>query len=115
MLKLIPAMAMAFAIHLMTAQGQTASVAARPAFEVVSVKQNPTFTGQMQGVGSPSPGTFRARNIPLRYLCRVAYNINSFNVLGGPDWTDLAGFDIEAKTPVIQGQSRREETAQMDL
>lgn len=94
---------------------QTASAADRPAFEVASVKQNPTFTGQMQGIGSPSPGTFSARNIPLRFLCRVAYNINSFNILGGPDWTDSAGFDIEAKTPVIQGQSRQEETARMNL
>ncbi len=91
------------------------AAADRPTFEVVSVKQNPTFTGQMQGIGSPSPGTFRARNIPLRFLCRMAYNINSFNILEGPDWTDSAGFDIEAKTPVIPGQSRRDEADRMNL
>jgi uncharacterized protein (TIGR03435 family) len=109
MLKLNLALITALAIT------QTVPAADRPQFDVVSVKQNPTFTGQMQGIGSPSPGTFRARNIPLRFLCRVAYNINSFNVLGGPDWTDSAGFDIEAKTPVIPNQSRREESDRMNL
>lgn len=113
MLKLKLAIATVVVVHLITAP--LVGAQDRPAFEVVSVKQNPTFTGQMQGIGSPSPGTFRARNIPLRFLCRVAYNINSFNILGGPDWTDSAGFDIEAKTPVIPGRSRRDEADQMDL
>ena len=97
------------------AQTQTDTAGAHSAFEVVSVKPNPTFTGRMQGTGSPSPGVYRARNIPLRFLCRVAYDINSFNIFGGPDWIDSAGFDIDAKAPVVPGQSRAGELRMMPL
>jgi len=99
----------------LTAVAIMAAAVTRPEFEVVSVKRNPTFTGRMQGIGSPSPGNFAARNIPLRYLCRFAYNVNSFNVLGGPDWTDSAGWDIVAKTKVVPGQSTRDAIADMSV
>jgi uncharacterized protein (TIGR03435 family) len=69
----------------------------------------------MNGIGSPSSGTFRARDIPLRWLIRSAYNVNSFNIFGGPKWLDSAGFDIDAKTPVIPSESRRNEMTRMNV
>ncbi len=90
---------------------------ARPQFEVASVKENPSFIDDkhMDGITYPSPGTYRARNMTLRWLCRAAFDINSFNIFGGPAWLDSAGFDIDAKTPVVPGQSRDDAAAEMKL
>ncbi len=83
---------------------------ARPQFEVASVKENPTFSGKSEGIGSPSPGRLKGRNVPLRLLCRIAYEIDTFNIFGGPGWMDSAGFDIDAKAPVVPGQLRADES-----
>jgi uncharacterized protein (TIGR03435 family) len=82
-------------------------------FEVASVKEDPAFTGTSQGIGSPSPGTLRGRGVPLRLLCRIAYEIDTFNIFGGPKWIDSKGFNIDAKAPVVPGESRADEMQRM--
>ena len=94
---------------LLTVSITLAQDATRPRFEVASVKETPTHTEGGSKVGSPSPGYFRARDVSLRLLCRIAYEIDTFNIFGGPGWIDSAGFDIDAKAPVIPGQSRADE------
>lgn len=78
-------------------QGQTPQP--RPEFEVASVKLG--VAGQQQFLGVRS-GTFRADNINLRFLIRVAYGVRSFNVSGGPPWIDSEAYVIIAKPRVIR-------------
>jgi bla regulator protein blaR1 len=68
-----------------------------PAFEVASVKPNKTGDGRvMLGL---QPGRFNATNVPLRMLLRQAFNVQDFQIVGGPDWLGSDRFDIIAKAP----------------
>lgn len=77
------------------------------AFEVASVKPgNPDATGPLGAMGSPTipptipppvGGRFTASNVPLRFLVGIAYDLNDFQIVGGPDWQMSRRFDIQAK------------------
>ncbi len=77
--------------------------AARPAFEIASVKpsSNPDFRGGK--LHFPPGGKLTIRNIPLLMIVAVAYNIpfQSPRLIGGPEWQKLATsrFDIDASSP----------------
>jgi uncharacterized protein (TIGR03435 family) len=87
------------AVHLcivlsVQASGQSAS----PRFEVASVKraQNPDPSSGT-GIARPLPGgRFTANDAFLKTLVQFAYNVRRYQILGGPDWSDSARFDIEA-------------------
>jgi uncharacterized protein (TIGR03435 family) len=67
------------------------------AFEVASVKPNKGGDGRvMLGM---QPGRFNATNVPLRLLVRQAFNVQDFQIVGGPDWLGSDRFDIVAKAP----------------
>src|SRR5215470_10294528 len=86
----------------------TSALAQMPrAFEVASIKFN-----KSGGLAMPSGTkgqTYRATNIPLRYLIAAAYQTPAAGVLGGPAWVGEASidmcfrhgdrFDIAAKLP----------------
>jgi uncharacterized protein (TIGR03435 family) len=66
-----------------------------PTFDVASVRMNRSgFPGGASGL---RPGQFSARNETLRQLIRVAYRLETFRILGGPDWMDADRFDIQAR------------------
>ena len=70
-----------------------------PAFEVVSVKPN-TSVGESGMISSPNaPGQLRVTNIPLRAILVHAYQLRDYQIVGAPDWTRTARFDITAKFP----------------
>ncbi len=79
------------------ALGQTPLPPASAQFEVASVKPHPGFDRPV-GVGSPSPGRFRAENVWLRFLIQMAWNVKEFQVSGGPAWAASDRFDINAET-----------------
>jgi uncharacterized protein (TIGR03435 family) len=66
-----------------------------PTFEVASVKPNKAREGRMM-ISMP-PGRFSATNVPLRLLIRQAYELEDFQIVGGPDWINSDRFDVEAK------------------
>ena len=66
-----------------------------PSFEVASVKPNTSGDGFVR-VGGP-PGRFNATNVPLRMLIQMAYQIQPFQLEGGPGWIGADRFDIVAK------------------
>ena len=77
--------------------GQTAAPA--PAFEVASVKPAPPPVGgklivEMGG----DPGMIDYKNVSLRTLIALAYEVKEFQV-SGPDWLGEERFDILAKMP----------------
>jgi uncharacterized protein (TIGR03435 family) len=67
-----------------------------PTFEVASVK--PNKSGQpFVSFGIQPGGRFTATNVPLRLLIRNAYQIQDFQVVGGPAWISSDRFDVIAK------------------
>ena len=70
---------------------------AGPGFEVASVK--PNASGDLRVTVQTSPGgRFTATNAPLRSLIRIAYQLQDFQLAGGPNWPDDERFDIVAKS-----------------
>jgi len=68
----------------------------RPEFEVASVKANTSGSGMVM-IRPPAGGRFTATNARVKMLVSLAYNVQGFEISGGPGWVDTDGFDIEAK------------------
>src|SRR5437867_2352952 len=66
-----------------------------PAFEVASIKPNNSGDGRVM-MGN-QPGRFTATNVTLRMLLRNAYQLQDFQISGGPSWLASDHFDIIAK------------------
>jgi uncharacterized protein (TIGR03435 family) len=65
-------------------------------FEVATVKPSAEMTGNMS-IGRAPGGRFMATNASLKDLLMFAYDVRSFQISGGPSWSESAGFNIEAK------------------
>ncbi|MGH9237728.1 MAG: TIGR03435 family protein [Vicinamibacterales bacterium] len=73
---------------------------ATPAFEVASVRANPSPRSPYSMRWSPN-GQFRATNITPRRLIDVAYELRTdIQLVGAPRWITSEGFDIDALAPV---------------
>lgn len=68
-----------------------------PAFEVASVKRNTSDEPAGGSISPPTGGGFQASNVTLRTLIRTAYNVENFQISGGPKWLDADKFDVNAK------------------
>jgi len=110
-----PALGCAFALTLMTSTGQVGAQDAAapegpaPVFEVASVKPNKSGEGFIR-FGMQPGGRFTAQNVPMRELIRFAYNVQPFQIEGGPAWMNSDRFDVTAKAegeiaPVGPGQT----------
>jgi uncharacterized protein (TIGR03435 family) len=67
-----------------------------PQFEVASIKPNKSGDGRVM-LGVQPGGRFTATNVPLRLLIRNAYQLQDFQIVGGPSWIADERFDIVAK------------------
>ena len=87
------------AVMLGLAQHPAAQSAAKPRFEVASVKPSATDPLALPRSSPPSPGRLTLLDIPLRLLIQTAYGyvFNDFQIIGGPDWQNSRRFDIQAK------------------
>ena len=89
------------AAGLMAAAGLAAQApqepAGGPAFEVASIKPNNSGDGRV--MMQNQPGRFIATNVTLRVLIRQAYQLQDFQISGGPGWLNSDRFDINAKLP----------------
>jgi bla regulator protein BlaR1 len=75
--------------------------AAGPTFEVASVKPNKSNDGRVFFQNQPG-GRFTATNVTLRMLIRQAYQLQDFQISGGPGWLNDDHFDIVAKADAAQ-------------
>jgi uncharacterized protein (TIGR03435 family) len=66
-----------------------------PSFEVASIKPNNSGDGRV--MLQNQPGRFSATNVTLRMLIRNAYQLQDFQISGGPPWLNSDHFDIVAK------------------
>lgn len=74
----------------------------RPAFEVTSVKPNPSEDFRNMGIKTSPSGRLTATDIPVRILISMAYNLPmnpSERLAGVPDWVNRDRFDFEATAP----------------
>jgi uncharacterized protein (TIGR03435 family) len=85
----------ALLVAMFAAQAQQPS--GRVEFEVVSVKPGDPFDPSSSG--HTTPGRMEMRNATLKTLVRSAYQLNEFQLVGGPKWIDSARFHIDAKLP----------------
>ena len=65
----------------------------RPAFDVTSVKPNNSGSGQI-GMMPAGGGGWRASNVTLGMMVRVAYQLQDNQIVGGPTWLFQDRFDI---------------------
>jgi len=82
-------------------QPQTPEPKKAPAFEVASIKlSDPNNTSPLAMIPlvlPQGPGRLSATNVPLRLLIRMAYQVQDFQIVGGPSWQTSQKFDIVAK------------------
>jgi uncharacterized protein (TIGR03435 family) len=69
----------------------------QPQFEVASIKPNKSGDGRVM-IGVQPGGRFTATNVPLKFLIRQAYQLQDFQIVGGPDWITSDRFDVIAKS-----------------
>jgi uncharacterized protein (TIGR03435 family) len=82
----------------LAAQQETAA----PQFEVASVKPNKSGDNRVM-IGIQPGGRVNASNVALRMLLRQAFNVQDFQIVGGPDWIGTDRFDVIAKAPEGDG------------
>jgi bla regulator protein BlaR1 len=82
-----------------------APVSPTPSFEVASIKPDKSG-GPGMGIMFQPGGRFTAKNISLKMLIRVAYHVQDFQITGGPPWLASDRYDIEAKSPLPDGDVR---------
>jgi uncharacterized protein (TIGR03435 family) len=78
------------------AYGVFAQSTPRPEFQVASVKPN-TANPQRHMVRSQPGGRLITENAYLLQLILAAYDVQPYQVVGGPSWLNTDGYDIEAK------------------
>ena len=79
-----------------SATAQTPPGSAINRFEVASIKPN-SGASRTVFIAAPSPGTFRAENVWLRFLIQIAWDVRNYQVVGGPGWAGSDRYDINAK------------------
>ena len=86
-----------------------ALAAQEPTFEVASVKQNTSGDGRMFIQMAPG-NRINVTNMAPRQLITMAFQLQQFQLVGGPGWIDSDHFDIVAKiageqAPFVPGQT----------
>jgi uncharacterized protein (TIGR03435 family) len=69
----------------------------KPGDELSFVASIKPSKGTEAGGFSITPGRFLARNVTARLLIAIAYEVQPFEVSGGPPWVDIHHFDVEAR------------------
>lgn len=69
--------------------------AAKPSFEVASIKPNHGDDGLIRFMFRPDGLT--ASGMTVKVLIEFAYNMKDFQVSGGPGWIESERFDVDAK------------------
>lgn len=72
------------------------------AFESASVKPNNTGEGRVSMRMMPG-GAYEALNVTVRSMMQQAFQVQEFQLLGGPDWLADTRIDILAKSPAGAG------------
>jgi uncharacterized protein (TIGR03435 family) len=77
--------------------GVVSAQAPAPSFDAASIKVN--TSGLPGGRFGGQPGQVTIINYTLRDIVRNVYNLQPYQMIGGPDWISRERFDIVAKAP----------------
>jgi bla regulator protein blaR1 len=91
------------------AQSQAGNTTKLPVFEVASIKPNKSAEPNVRLFFTPNG--FSATNAPLGEVIRLAYQVQEFQMSGGPPWINSERYDIEAKVD----SSAAEKVNQLDM
>jgi uncharacterized protein (TIGR03435 family) len=81
-----------------------ALLAQTPGFEVASIR--PTGPDERCGTIEPLPGGgLRVCGLALKTIVTWAYDVQDYQVVGGPSWTEKDSWDILAKPPADNAQA----------
>ena len=95
-LRVLFGLGMGAAACLVVVNGQTPP---KPhAFEVASIKENVSGSDNASVRAQPG-GRVSVSNNSLRNIIRNAYNVQNYQIVGGPDWINTVRWDITAKAP----------------
>jgi uncharacterized protein (TIGR03435 family) len=72
------------------------ATAARPEFEVASIKPNTSANGAAT-FPYPFGGRITATNVNLKILIEFSYKVRNFEISGAPGWIDSDRYDVTAK------------------
>jgi uncharacterized protein (TIGR03435 family) len=86
------------ALGLLVGVANAQNPAPPPQFEVASIKPTPS-SGLDARWDPPLGGRFSVRNINLRSLIEIAWNVPTYQISGGPGWADSDKYDVSAKAP----------------
>ena len=78
-------------------------------FEVVSIRPNTVEDINQRSVQGQPGGRMRFVGMPLSTFIMPAYDVWSFQIIGGPSWIETDGWDITAQAEGIQGRLTREQ------
>ncbi len=83
-------------------------IAQNPAFEVASVRPAATSGGRMEvnGMYTYPGGRVVCHGCTLEYLMMNAFDIQAFQISGGPEWIHDTRFEIEARPPATAKSSQ---------
>jgi uncharacterized protein (TIGR03435 family) len=73
-----------------------------PQFAAASVRPSGPDNRELNGLRTYPGGRIIGKGARAQYLIMVAFNLERFQIVGGPGWTDLVtgqGFDIQAVPP----------------
>lgn len=68
----------------------------RPEFEVASIRPDPRTAGSWVRF---LPGGRLDASSWIKQIVQIAYGIEDYQVIGGPDWIETQWYDVEAKAP----------------
>ena len=78
------------------AGAQNTEPSARPQLEVAAIRRN-VDASPAKNVGIAPGGRLTVKNLPVRFMIRFAYNVQDFQISGGPSWMNTDDYDINAK------------------
>jgi uncharacterized protein (TIGR03435 family) len=78
-------------------------------FEVVSIRPNTVEDINQRSVQGRPGGRMRFVGMPLSTFIMPAYDVWSFQIVGGPSWIETDGWDITAQAEGVQGRLTREQ------
>ncbi len=87
------------ALLLLTGISHAQTAPPRPQYEVASIKPNTSNPAFVYLNGPPAVHTFTATNATVQALIIYAYQVNAFQLDGGPAWLRSDRFDISTKPP----------------
>jgi uncharacterized protein (TIGR03435 family) len=85
----------------------------RAEFEVVSIK--PADPAAPAHMAQQTPTGFRGRSLRLFELIMSAWRLNRDQIIGGPNWLETAGWDIDARFPAGMGPAQAPQMMQSML